>query len=251
MVKKKSKDNLQWLEFSKLQAFPQVSHGVFLRNGGVSAPPFFSLNVGETTGDTPENIEKNLSIIKKHLHLPRLIVAEQIHGNDVVWVSADSPHQILNCDGLITKEKGLGLLIKHADCQAALFYDPTKEVIAAVHAGWKGNVKKIYTKTIASMVLSGCSPSEIIVCISPSLGPDHAEFKNYEKEFPPNFWPFQVRQNYFDLWAIARRELLDCGILETHIQQAPFCSYCNKKDYFSYRREQTTGRNGTVIALKS
>ena len=175
----------------------------------------------------------------------------QVHDTAISEVTKDSPRIFDRCDGLITTERGVGLLINHADCQAALFYDPQKEIIGAAHAGWKGNVKQIYMKMVERFIAMGSHPRDILVCISPSLGPDHAEFKNYEEEFPPSFWPFQVTPNYFDLWAIAKRELLDAGIYEKHIAIASICTYCSPKDFFSYRREGITGRNGTIIALKS
>ena len=257
----KKRKGVSWLEYSLFSPFPELVHGVFLRHGGISKAPYHALNVSDTVGDDPKCVKKNFTAIQNALDLHSLtrdaldihslVRGKQIHHTTIREVEKGSPPVFEGCDGLITEEKGIGLLIAHADCQAALFYDPNKGLIGAAHAGWKGNVKRFYTKMVARFVARGSHPRNIFVCISPSLGPDHAEFKNYEQEFPPSFWPFQVKSSYFDLWAIAKRELLDAGIYENHIEIASICTYCSSKDFFSYRRDGITGRNGTVIALKS
>ena len=141
-------------------------------------------------------------------------------------------------------------MIKHADCQAAIFYDPVHHAVSCVHAGWRGNVQNIYAHAIAFMAGKFHSqPADILVCISPSLGPHFSEFKNYKTEFPESFWPFQIRPNYFNLWEISRTQLQECGILPHHIEIASICTYANEQDFFSYRRDKVTGRNATVVAL--
>src|SRR5262249_11397000 len=95
----------------------------------------------------------------------------------------------------------------------------------------------------------GSRPEDLLVGISPSLGPHSAEFKNYRTEFPQELWGFQVRPEYFDLWALARHQCEECGILPQHIEIAEICTYANPEDYFSYRRDGVTGRNATVAAL--
>lgn len=247
----KKKNGFSWLEFSLLSSFPQISHGVFLRQGGSSVGPYQSLNLSTGVGDDLKCVNKNLSSVQHLLGVHSLARGHQIHDTTISEVSAQGPLLFEGCDGLITAERGVGLLINHADCQAALFFDPQKGIIGAAHAGWKGNVKRIYMKMVERFIDMGSHPRDIFVCISPSLGPDHSEFVNYEMEFPPSFWPFQVKPFYFDLWAIGKRELLDAGIYEKHIAIASICTYCHPKEYFSYRRDGITGRNGTVIALKS
>jgi hypothetical protein len=153
------------------------------------------------------------------------------------------------CDGLITKEKHQALMIKHADCQAAIFYDPMQNILANVHSGWRGNVQNIYGVTIEAMKKMGSNPANILVCISPSLGPEQSEFVNFKTEFPPHFHEFQWKKNYFNLWEISRMQLKASGILPSHIECAEICTYENKADYFSYRREKITGRNATLAML--
>ena len=244
------KENVEWLEFELLQNFPELSHGVFLRHGGVSKEPFSSLNLGGGKGDDPENIRKNKEKVCTCLGVDALVCAQQMHGARVERV--DNRGFSNNCDGLITNKQAMPLMIRHADCQAAIFFDFEKHAIANVHCGWRGSVKNIYRETVQAMAREfGSKPKNLIVCISPSLGPNHAEFIHYKQELPQAFEPFQVKPTYFDFWSISRLQLESEGILKEHIEIANLCTYSGESDFFSYRREKKTGGHGTVVVLKS
>ena len=96
----------------------------------------------------------------------------------------------------------------------------------------------------------GSKSENILVCISPSIGPEKAEFINYKEEFPEKFEKFQVRPNYFDLSQIGEEELISSGILENHIEIMRICTFSNPVDFFSYRRDKICGRHVTVCAVK-
>ena len=122
-------------------------------------------------------------------------------------------------DALITDLSGVGLMIQQADCQAVLLFDPVKEVIAAVHCGWRGSVQGILGRVIAVMVENyGTAPADLQAVISPSLGPCCAEFVNYRQELPAEFQQFMVRDNYFDFWQISRYQLISAGMSEQQDQ---------------------------------
>jgi len=97
----------------------------------------------------------------------------------------------------------------------------------------------------------GSRPPDLLVGISPSLGPCCAQFINYRQELPPEFWPYQIRPDYFDLWRLSQDQLQAQGVRPEQIQLAGLCSRCQAADFFSYRRDRHTGRNATVIALRS
>ncbi len=245
------KAKMQWIEFDLLESYPHVVHGVFLRHGGVSKGPCSTLNVGNGTSDHAENIKTNRELIRKAINMPRLVFPTETHGTNVQRITPKNLDKIPQADALFTTEKNLALGVTHADCQAAIFYDPVHEAIAIVHAGWRGMAQNIYARALEAMHRDiGTQPQNLIVCISPSLGPDHAEYKNYKQELPQDWWTFQVKPNYFDFWAISRKQLSALGILDKNIEIAETCTHCNEKDYFSHRREKDTGRHGTIVALK-
>jgi polyphenol oxidase len=247
MLRKKS-GSLEWLEFEIFQQFPEVRHGTFLRHGGVSEKEFSSLNVGGGTGDDEERIGLNREKIRQLLGCRALVSSKQVHGIQVKLAPLTLENE--ECDGLLTKEKGMGLFIKHADCQAVVLYDPIEKAIGCVHAGWRGNVQNIYSEAISKMKQEyGTKPENLFVGISPSLGPCCSEFIHHEKEIPPHFASFQIRPLYFDLWEMARAQLLKEGVQASHIELAPICTSCNIADFYSYRKEKTTGRNATIVCL--
>ncbi len=246
----KEKNGLKWLEFDLFQPFKELKHGVLTRHGGYSLSPLCSLNLNITGSKDSEEIQKNLAKVQKSLNLSDLIYAKQVHGNQVQELNQNNKTDLFECDGFITKLHHTTLLIKHADCQAALFYDPIQKVIANVHCGWKGNTLNIYQKTVQMMKDKyHCKPENILVGISPSLDPENSEFTNYKKELPKSFWKYQIKPNYFDLWAIAENQLTESGILNHHLEVAKISTYRKQKDFFSYRRNQTTERNGSFITL--
>lgn len=145
---------------------------------------------------------------------------------------------------------GLGLTILHADCQVALFYDPIQHAITVTHCGWRGSVQNIYQESIAAMrSLYGTKAENLLVGISPSLGPSASQFIHYQRELPESFYPFQVKPLYFDFWAISKWQLRECGVLPHHIEIAEICTYSHPEDFFSYRRIKTSGRHATIASL--
>jgi YfiH family protein len=244
MLRKKS-GRIEWLEFEQLQKFPEVRHGVFLKHGGEEG----ELVIFDKQADK-RVLEANCERVRDIIGCKKLVEGKGCHGAHILDVSHDKPSQE-GYDGLITQAVNLGLLINHADCQAAIFYDPVNEAIGHVHSGWRGNVQNIYRNAIREMGIKyGTKPNDLLVCISPSLGPCCGEFKNYREELPEYFWEHQERPTYFNLWEISKRQLLEYGVLAAHIEIACICTVCQAEDFYSYRRDKTTCRNGTVVALR-
>jgi YfiH family protein len=176
--------------------------------------------------------------------------ATQVHGTGIEYVTDKSDASTLCCDVLVTDKAGVGLLIKHADCQACILYDPVRHVLALIHAGWRGNVQNIYLVSVQYLRSRfGSKPRDILAAISPSLGPTAAQFTNYTAEFPKALWRFRQHAEYFDLWKLAEHQLLSAGILPQNLRIARRCTYTEPELFYSYRREGITGRLGTVAML--
>ncbi len=245
------KPKLEWLEYELLEKYPHVVHGVFSRHGGVSQGAWAGLNLSDGTGDRSEHIEANRELVRKRLGVSHLVFAKQHHGTIIHRVTAKNLTKVPPCDALFTTERDIALGVTFADCQGTILYDPVHEAVALVHVGWRGSAQNLYAQVIKTMSRElGTQAHNLIVCISPSLGPDHAEFKNYRQELPQSFWPFQVKPHYFDFWAISKMQLTACGVLERNIEIIEECTVCCSEDYYSYRRAKDVGRNATVVALK-
>lgn len=246
-----SHDRIEWLEYDLLSEYPELFAGTFLRHGGISSGSYQSLNASDSVGDHPDSVKLNREMIHKQVATNPIIYAKQIHSTDIVEVTKENCHKISSGDALFTREKNLGIAITHADCQGALFFDPTSEALAVVHAGWKGLIQNFYPKVVDYFMKTVHSkPHDLIVCISPSLSCEHAEFKNYKTEIPKEFWDFKVGENHFDLKGISYKQLTGSGIPDKNIEISNICTFKNPKDYFSYRRDKICGRHATVMSLK-
>lgn len=247
--------DIEWLEFDLLSDIPHLKHAVFLRHGGCSEGPYASLNAEFLVGDNSVHVRENVDRIKTQLQreVPNwstLSWGRANHGKSLAAVNAQSPEEMMNVDGLLTNTPGVSLMMRHADCQVALFYDTQHHAIANVHAGWRGSVANIYSEAVQLMKQTfGSNPSELLVCISPSLGPDEAEFIHFQTELPEEFWNFQVRPTYFDFWSISEFQLQHAGVLPHHIEVARLSTYSNPLDFYSYRRDKISGRHATCITL--
>ncbi len=248
-------DGLVWFRWTLLEEFPELEHRVWTRHGGVSQPPFDGLNLSFSVGDVPDQVSQNRRLVRQAMELEELISVGQVHGKNTLILSArnrvQTAREVKGIDILITDIPGLGLLIKQADCQAVALYDPGKRVIANIHCGWRGNVQNVIGQAVQQLQeVFGSRPEAIRAGISPSLGPCCAEFINFKKEIPQDLWSYQVRPTFFDLWRLSTDQLQHAGVRPENIQLAGLCSRCQEKDFFSYRRDNVTGRNGTVISLR-
>jgi YfiH family protein len=248
-------DGLRYYRSPLLAAQPDVVHGFFTRQGGVSTGPYHSLNVSYAVGDGREPVAENLSRIQQALELDGLASAAQVHGDRAAVITAAGQARLADIpavDVLVTTVPGLGLIIKQADCQAVMFYDPVNRVVANVHCGWRGQVHHILSETVSLLKdRFGSRPADLYAAIGPSLGPCCAEFHNFRREFPPSLWRYQVRPTHFDLWRLSRDQLAAAGLSPARIDLAGLCTRCGAEDFYSYRREKVTGRQGAVIALRA
>ena len=248
------KEKLIYFRYPKLFLNRDLVHGVFTRHGGFSDPPYRSLNTSYSVGDGRKNVAQNLAKIKKALGARRLIFMRQSHGDHILLIREGHYipcGEIPAADAIITDIAGLASLVKQADCQGVIIFDPEKRVLANVHCGWRGHVQNILKKTVIRMKGAfGCNEFDLMAAIGPSLGPCCAEFVSHEEIFPETFNSFMVRQNYFDLWSIGRWQLESAGLRKENIEIAGVCTRCSTDLFYSYRGEGLTGRFGTVAMLR-
>jgi polyphenol oxidase len=227
-----------WFEFPSLKQFPQVRHACFTSSLSVTSPYVKNTSL--------ESILKMTLFSKES---PEVFIMQQAHGKTVQSLEKNFMPQ-LPCDALLTHQKGKILSVLHADCQPCFLFDPSLNVIAAVHSGWRGSVQNIYLETVQRLFEQyGCKPANLFAYIGPSLGPKRAEFINYKQELPEYFHRFQTQLNHFDFWAISQYQLEMCGIPANQIEMAKICTYEHSPLFYSYRKDHTTKRNISCIAL--
>ena len=244
------RDNSVWFSFRQLSIFENFRHGVFSRVGGFSQTPYAECNVSFKLGNREDTL-KNYLKIADNIGTKKIVHIQQVHGDTIENISLWPEAEIVPiADAMVTDLHDLGLMIKLADCQGIIIYDPVKHVLGMVHSGWRGNVINIVSKAIDKMVLDyDCNPSDMHTAFGPSLGPCCAEFKSWRDIFPEYFEQFMTVDNYFDLWAITCYQLINAGVKPEHIELAAICTKCNRSWFFSYRGEVETGRFGVIAFL--
>ncbi len=252
-----NRSGLCFYRFENLSAQVGLDHRIFTRSSGVSRPPFDSLNVSHGIGDRRENVTENRRVLSRSLGSGELVFARQVHGCEVAVIgrkkkgeAATAAGRQMTADAMVTDIVGKHLVIQVADCQAVLLYEPSRRVVANIHSGWRGSIQNIIGRTVAGMKQDfGCRPELIQAGIGPSLGPCCAEFVNYIREIPGDFWRYKDCRRHFDFWSVSRDQLIKAGVPENHIELSRICTRCHTDQFFSYRAEKTTGRFAVVIGL--
>lgn len=162
-----------------------------------------------------------------------LVSLRQMHGNIAHKVS-DPSSRVFEGDALATNIPGLTLTIRFADCQGFVLYDPAKNVIAVIHAGWKGMCKKIITSTFTLLKKEwGIDPKDVLVGAGPSLCTACAEFTDPLKE-ASELASF-IDGRTIHLQASATAEFLSLGVRRENIERMSDCTRCHPEKYWTYR----------------
>ena len=258
----KSRKPLNTLLFENLSHIKGIRHFISTRNGGVSKPPFDTLNLSFNVSDDPKHVAVNRQILSSALgfNLELMTTAKQVHGNKVAVVTKatrgkgaiDHGSALAGIDAMVTNVPGILLMIQAADCVPLLFYDPKQKVIAATHAGWRGTILKIARNTVSSMVKRFKSdPAYIYVGIGPSIGPCCYEVgRKVIREASKDLLKIRNGKNYFDLWKANKSQLIEAGIPASNIEVSKICTHCSSDIFFSSRAGGgITGRFGAGIML--
>ena len=253
---------LDFFTFSHFKSSPSLLHAVTTKLH--DHPYAFSLALH--TGESEESIIANRQRLSellnetKYLHF---IVANQTHSDNIKLITQKETkgweslsNAIEDCDALITDLKGVVLNVLTADCVPVLLYDPKKEVVAAIHAGWKGTKEQIVVKTVQKMKeVYGCDAKEIIAGVAPSIGSCCYEVgKEVAEHFfdMPESYTTKAEKYMLDLPYINKQQLLDAGIPEENIEMSNICTACDVERFFSYRKEQgCSGRFMSMIGIKN
>ena len=236
--------------FEQLAALPVRAH-VSTRYGGVSPPPWNTLNFSVSRGDTPERVQQNRIRLAKALGIDsaRTIRTHQVHGTTVAKVDGDDAGRWqAQTDGMITDAVDLPLALVFADCTPVLLYDPVHHALGVCHAGWRGTVNGMVTATLWSMQAAyDTNPADVIACIGPSIGPKSYEVGSEVVEMAhaklPKADRFFAHPNgpdanpYFNLWQANAAQLIEAGIPEAQIEISGIDTVQHTDDFFSHRAE--------------
>lgn len=229
------------------------------RRGGASLPPFDGANLSFDVGDDPRAVAANRRALAARLGPGLWCELRQVHGEALRLEPEPAPLEAfaasgaeLEGDALATARSGVALCIKTADCQPILLAHESGRFVAALHAGWRGNVLNLPGTAVARLCAHyGCAPGELLAVRGPSLGPDKAQFLNFAQEFGQEFLPFLDRRaDTVDLWRLTRHQLVAAGLAPERVFGLDRCTRSEPEAFFSYRAARTTGRMLSVIWRK-
>ena len=254
---------LLWLSSALLN---ETAHGFSTRQGGVSPPPWDSLNLGIGRGDAEANLQENYRRFCTAIGttMEHTILSKQVHETTVrICTREDAGKGLFSprdytADALVTQEADLPLVVFSADCGIILLHDPVQQAIGAIHAGWRGCAGGIVEKTVQSMTsVFQSNPADIRAAIGPCIGsccfetdsdvPDAMRTALGHDAEPylhstGNKW-------HVDLAGLNRQWLLRAGIAATHIDVCGLCTMCRTDLFWSHRK--TGDARGAQIAMIS
>jgi YfiH family protein len=229
------------------------------RWGGVSEPPFHTLNLSLTVGDDPGRVRENRRRVLQALGFPeeRVVTAQQVHGARVAVVTEQDGGRgmgqgrgaVEGTDALVTAEKGLVLWLGFADCVPVYLVDPVHQAVGLCHAGWRGVAAGVVEATMTSMTKHfGSRPQDLAVALGPCVGPSYRvgpEVRGALGQRYPWIEAYVDAQGVLDLAGLVERVLVEQGVARERVY--PTCERTESPAFFSYRAEG--GRTGRMAAL--
>jgi polyphenol oxidase len=265
-------NELVYFTYQLFEPFEPMLSVVSSRQGGVSAKPYDSLNLALSVGDDPTAVMTNRKLLCEAIgvELDAMTVAQLVQGTHIEVVTGSSrgldaaarAQRFVDTDGLITNLPDVPLFIFIADCAALSFFDPVRRVVGLGHAGWRGTVGGMARKMVEAMNAAfDCNPADLLVGISPSIGPCCYQVRDdvvaaFHKAYPDRADTFFVQQPdgsiHLDMWTALTYQLQSSGIREEHIEPASICTACHTDVFFSNRAEEgKTGRFTGMITLRT
>lgn len=238
-----------------VKAFSSTKHG------GFSKGHYAAFNINHYCGDNEEDIAKNRNLLCELLGIQetRLLMPHQVHLTEVVAIDnaflglsvEEQKARLEGVDALMTSLPGVCIGVSTADCIPVLLYDQAKHVSCAIHAGWRGTVKRIVEKAVGELVVAyGSRPEDLLAQIGPGIHLESFEvgdevYDAFEKEgfqmetisqkYPANDGSAQEKW-HIDLPECNRLQLLVSGIPESQISVSAIDTFQQHDTFFSARR---------------
>jgi len=220
------------------------------RQNGYSKSPYNAFNLASHVKDDIKSVIANRKLLKQQLNLPNEPTwLNQRHENIVIDASEPSTYE---ADGAYTNQKDVICTVLTADCLPILLCNSEGTEIAALHAGWRGLTKNIIESGIKKFINK---PQSILAWLGPAIDPEAFEvgetvrkqFLEFDPQTKPAFKQSQQNKWKMNIYKIAEQQLLNLGV--TKIFSSNLCTYTNEKLFYSYRRNNQTGRMASLIWL--
>ena len=240
---------------------------VTTRSGGVSAPPYDTLNVGLHVGDRPEDVAVNRVRVAAAFDVEptTMVFAQQVHGANAAFIGTTDAGRglvserdaVAGTDILVTTTPGVTLVVMVADCVPVALVDPTAGVLAVVHAGWRGTAAGGVTRALAAMADRGARPEQTAAFLGPAASPERYQVSeevvralagavrggltpSVARPDGPGHW-------LVDLVEANRQQLLEGGVRADAVVACTATTA--DEDFFSDRARRPCGRQALLARL--
>ncbi|MEZ4484438.1 MAG: peptidoglycan editing factor PgeF [Syntrophotaleaceae bacterium] len=242
----------------------QLQAGFSTRNGGVSRPPYNSLNLAYNTEDARHNVEGNRSTLARAFDLQtHQLTVNQVHGSDILIIDEanyDLSHFLsIESDADVTNQPGIMIGVLVADCYPVLLFDPQQRAVAAVHVGWRGAASGLLKKTVATLQgVFGSRPEQLLAAVGPGIAahkytvdrPVRDAFQSGSGHWARIAKETDLHKWQLDLQKSCLLQLEDAGLAANQISAVAECTCCHRELFFSYRRDKgQTGRQMGFVLL--
>ena len=266
-------DSPMLIQSEILEDSSRVVHAFSTRQGGVSQPPYATLNLGASVGDDPKAVEENRRRFFEVFGVAasQVVRVRQVHGDGVLTVDESLvsregfPSVLLDeryeYDGLITNLPNLALVVSTADCLPILIHDPIRRAVAAVHAGWRSTARGIAARAIETMTAAyGTHAEDCRVAIGPGIRQCCYEVDAAVTDAMMGALPTwgnhavatQPGHFHLDLAGVNRAILMGAGVRPDRIADLKLCTACRTDLFFSHRAEKPrTGRMMNLVLLRA
>jgi hypothetical protein len=235
----------------------ELGEGVFAafsgRTGGVSSPPYETLNLGAGVGDDPDAVTANREVVARACSLSAgdLAWMHQVHGADVCYLGAGTGQPPGPVDAIFTDVPGRALCVLVADCLPVLIADPVARIAGAAHAGREGMVAGVVPALVSAMAEAGARPARMRALTGPAICGGCYEVPPGLQERVCAAVPQARCQTLdgttgLDIPAGVRAQLAAAGV--GWVRSLPRCTK-ESADLFSYRRDGVTGRFAGIVWL--
>ena len=230
----------------------RIRRVITTRDGGSSAAPWDSFNLGGKVGDDPAAVAANERKLADGIGLPqqRLVWMEQIHGRTATVVDGPRAEPVEATDALVTATPNLALVVLTADCVPVLLGDPVSGVVAAVHAGRVGARIGVVVSALKAMRAAGAQLDRVEALLGPAACGECYEVPremqtDVEDHLPGSACKTRKGTPGLDLRAGLWEQLAGAGIAKIGLD--PRCTV-ESRELFSHRRDNgRTGRFGAVV----
>lgn len=219
-----------------------------VREGGVSASPYDSLNLAAHVGDLPEHVAENRRLLRTALELPaEPLWLEQVHGVRVMHADAAQDRR---ADAAVAAAPRQVCAVMTADCLPVLFATSDGGKVGAAHAGWRGLAGGVIEATLEAMAEH---PRDLMAWLGPAISQAHFEvgdevrqaFMDVDPSASAAFIPNARGRWQADLYALARQRLNRVGI--EAVYGGEHCTFREREAFYSHRRDARSGRMATLI----